>query len=34
MTADIDRCTNAIFMNGDLVSLLKVIESEEDGEAL
>jgi len=33
MTANIDRSINAIFMTGDLVSLLKVIQSDEDGEA-
>ena len=33
MTADIDLRIIAIFMTGDLVSLLKVIESDEDGEA-
>ena len=33
MTADIDGSINAIFMTGDLVSLLKVIQSDEDGEA-
>jgi len=33
MTADIDGRINAIFMTGDLVSLLKVIQSDEDGEA-
>jgi len=33
MTADIDGSINAIFMTGDLVSILKVIQSDEDGEA-
>jgi len=33
MSADIDGSINAIFMTGDLVSLLKVIQSDEDGEA-
>ena len=33
MTADIDGSMNAMFMTGDLVSLLKVIQSDEDGEA-
>jgi len=32
MTANIDRRINAIFMTGDLLSLLKVIQSD-DGEA-
>jgi len=34
MTADIDGCINTNFMTGDLVSLLKIILSDEDGEAL
>jgi len=33
MTADIDGRINATFMTCDLVSLLKVIQSDEDGEA-
>ena len=36
MTADIDDIDgsiNAMFMTSDLVSLLKVIQSDEDGEA-
>ena len=33
MTADIDGSINAIFMTGDLVSILKVIQSDKDGEA-
>jgi len=33
MAPDIDGSINAIFMTGDLVSLLKVIHSDEDGEA-
>jgi len=32
-TADIDGSINAIFMTSDFVSLLKVIQSDEDGEA-
>jgi len=33
MNADIDGRINAIFMTGDLLSLLQVIQSDEDGEA-
>ena len=33
MTADIDGRIITSFMTGDLVSLLKVIQSDEDGEA-
>ena len=33
MTADIDGSINAMFTTSDLVSLLKVIQSDEDGEA-
>jgi len=33
MTADIDDSINAMFTTSNLVSLLKVIQSDEDGEA-
>ena len=33
MTVDVDGSINATFMTSDLVSLLKVIHSDEDGEA-